>query len=407
MYTLSDKQIDFIFNDIGARGVKIEDLQLNLLDHVCCIIENELEENGNFEQFYRETISSFYKKNLKELEEETQLLLTFKNYYTMKKIMIISGITSIVLFLSGSFFKIMHWPGASPLLILGIITLSLFFLPLLFLLKSKEVNKGRDKLIIGAAVMVGILYSLSTLFAIMYWPGRTTLWILTTIVSMFVLVPLYFFRGIKNPETKINTIVTTILLVGGTGLLFTMINLKPSYAIENMTIQANKKLDQTMLFTTRQNANTYLVIKDSSGRSAQLQANSDTICRRIEHIKTLLVNAIEGRKDTCVNYANITPSMLSNYDIPSDILFNDGVPSPEISQLKTRLTDYNNFIKRSFHKDSFGMLIISSGNNHLSDGCLTWEKANFYRIPFGHLLRVLTQMQLDIRIVESTCQKSI
>ena len=44
MYALSDQQIDFILNDIKIRGVETEDLQLNLLDHICCIIECELEQ---------------------------------------------------------------------------------------------------------------------------------------------------------------------------------------------------------------------------------------------------------------------------------------------------------------------------------------------------------------------------
>jgi len=85
MYCLSDKQIDYILNDIGARGVGMESLQHNLLDHVCCIIEQNLEENGDFERFYESTIRTFYKDALWEIEEETLTLLTFKNYYTMKK----------------------------------------------------------------------------------------------------------------------------------------------------------------------------------------------------------------------------------------------------------------------------------------------------------------------------------
>ena len=43
MYLLSDKQIDHILSDIRRRGVEMEDLQYNLLDHICCILEQELE----------------------------------------------------------------------------------------------------------------------------------------------------------------------------------------------------------------------------------------------------------------------------------------------------------------------------------------------------------------------------
>jgi hypothetical protein len=406
MYSLSDKQIDFILNDISARGVETEDLQLNLLDHICCIVENELEENGDFEQFYSKTISRFYKKELKELEDETQLLLTFKHYYAMKKTMIISGVTSVTLFLAGSFFKIMHWPGASALLVLGIATLSLLFLPLLFMLKSKEVEKGRDKLIIAAAVLVGILYSLSTLFAVMHWPGRTPLWILTTSVSMFVLIPLYFFRGIKNPETKINTIVTTILLIGGTGLLFTMINIRPSVAIENLEIRANTKLAQTLSYATEQNRMAYSGVSDTSGITRQLREKSNTICRTIEQIKSRLVNAIEDRNDTAVNYSELTATRFTNYDIPTSILFRDGMPQPDLMKLRTELEDFNAFIKIEFNKQSFGLLNTSPAKSPYDDTKITWEKDNFYRVPFGHLLTTLTQMQLDIRLAESICLNS-
>jgi hypothetical protein len=91
MYTLNEQQIDRILNDIRARGVNTESLQLNLLDHICCIVEQNLEPDGDFEDFYARTIKTFYKKELSEIEEEAQLLLTYKNYYAMKKIMITSG----------------------------------------------------------------------------------------------------------------------------------------------------------------------------------------------------------------------------------------------------------------------------------------------------------------------------
>ena len=83
MYQLSDEQIDYIFNDISARGVEMESLQQNLVDHICCIIERDLEENGDFGSFYEKTIKTFYKDALWEIEEETLQLLIFKNYYTI------------------------------------------------------------------------------------------------------------------------------------------------------------------------------------------------------------------------------------------------------------------------------------------------------------------------------------
>ena len=59
MYCITDEQIDYILNDIRRNGVETEDLQLNLLDHICCIIEQNLDEYDDFESFYQQIIKQF------------------------------------------------------------------------------------------------------------------------------------------------------------------------------------------------------------------------------------------------------------------------------------------------------------------------------------------------------------
>jgi len=95
MYSINDEQIDFILNDIRRRGVEMEDLQYNLLDHICCIVEQNLESGGNFEDFYNKTIPKFFKHELWEIEEETIFLLKYKNYYKMKRLLYILLFLSI------------------------------------------------------------------------------------------------------------------------------------------------------------------------------------------------------------------------------------------------------------------------------------------------------------------------
>ncbi|MCD6018024.1 MAG: hypothetical protein K0S53_1145 [Bacteroidetes bacterium] len=223
MYRISDTQIDYILNDISARGVEMESLQQNLLDHVCCIIEQNLEADGDFESFYQKTIKTFYKDVLWEIEEETLLLLTYKNYYTMKKIMIFSGIFSAAAMIFGIFFKFMHWPGAGVFIILGIGTSSLVFLPLLFLLKVKDSQQAKDKIILGFGILSGILLSLSILFKVMHWPYSMILGYSAIISLGLILLPLFFFTGIKKPEEKINTITMSLVMIMVCGLWLTLI----------------------------------------------------------------------------------------------------------------------------------------------------------------------------------------
>ena len=228
MYSLTDKQIDYILGDIRARGVEMESLQEDLLDHVCCIIENNLEVGGDFEGFYATTIQTFYKRELREIEEETILLLTFKHYYTMKKIMIGSGTISVAAFLLSSLFKIMHWSGTSILLLVAILSVCFGFLPLMFVLKLREDNSSRDKLITGIGTILGIVLSFSTLFKLQHWPHANFLWLLSLGILGLVFIPTYFFTGIRNPETKVNTIVSSILMTVVGSLFFALTSLKPS-----------------------------------------------------------------------------------------------------------------------------------------------------------------------------------
>lgn len=226
MYRISDQQIDYILSDIGARGVGMESLQQNLLDHVCCIIENNLEENGDFESFYKKTIHTFYKDELWEIEEETLLLLTYKNYYTMKKIMINSGIAAATFFIIGSFFKFMHWPGAAILILLGMVIGALIYLPLLFLFKKNETTESRAKLVLAIGTINGILFCTYSLFKVFHWPGANMIWFFTLGLFSLVFIPLYFFNGIKNEANKVNTITTTLILIIVAGVFFLQTSLK-------------------------------------------------------------------------------------------------------------------------------------------------------------------------------------
>lgn len=221
MFRLRDEHIDFISADIRKRGIYLDDLHNNLLDHVCCIIENEMQEEQDFQTFYSDVIQRFFQKELSEIEDETFLLVTFKNYHTMKKITTTSGIASAALMSAGILFKYMHWPGAAILLVLGIALTSLVFMPLLFIFRSKTSTTTRDKLLLGSGVSLGIVLSLHILFKVLHWPGANML-INIINVALLIFIPVYFFTGYRNEQTRSNTVMMTVLMILGLGLLFTI-----------------------------------------------------------------------------------------------------------------------------------------------------------------------------------------
>jgi hypothetical protein len=227
-YTLTDQQIEFIREDISKRGIEMESLRESLIDHVCSIIENEFDGLTEFKEYYQTVIKKFYKTSLREIEDETILHLKFKNYYTMKKAMIYSGAFTVGALMTGTFFKFMYWPGANMLLVLSLLIGCLVFLPLMYLIKSKEGESSREKLIMAIGIFAFILFSLSIMFRIQHWPGSMILCWLSLGITFLLFIPLYFFNGIKNPEKKMNTTVFTVILVLFAGLQLMLINIHPA-----------------------------------------------------------------------------------------------------------------------------------------------------------------------------------
>lgn len=232
MHKITDTQVDFILDDIERRGVITEDVRYNILDHVCCIIENEMDSDMNFNEFYRNTIARFYKKELGEIEEETQVLLTFKNYYAMKRTLKISGITSIILIMLGVTFKSMHWPGAGIMVVLGLAFFSLIFIPLNIILKFKDDKAKNNRLIMTVGLLTASAATIGVLFKIMHWPMANIIMFSSLLVFMIVFIPIYFIVKYRDPESRFNAIINTTFMVGAAGMLFALINLHPSHKTE-------------------------------------------------------------------------------------------------------------------------------------------------------------------------------
>ena len=407
MYCLNDKQIDFILNDISARGVEMESLQQNLLDHICCIIEQNLEADGDFESFYQKTIKTFYKDALWEIEEETLLLLTFKNYYAMKKIMIAGGIFSATTMTIGLILKFLHLPGASILILLGVVSLGFLFLPLMFILKTKEKQNKKDKLIVGLGTVFGILISFAILFKIMHWPGANIMGLISIGIMLLVFTPVYFFTGIRNPDTKVNTIVVTILLIMGCALFLTLVNARPGVSIAKSTESSNQYLEETYRYASKQNEVIFASLTNDSiantNQLKELHKKGSELCNKIEVLKFNLLGATEGVPVKVINYSNL--SKPDNYDIPTHILFSETMANQQLLDLKQNLNDFNAYTSSKFNKNSAELINLSDKPIDNTNEKISWEKRNFYHVPLTCVLRNLTQLQMELRYMELSCLK--
>ncbi|HTR29432.1 MAG TPA: hypothetical protein VMH27_09180 [Puia sp.] len=83
MYSVTDQHIEYILGDLRSRGITIPDLRQNLLDHICILIELNLEEGQDFETYYQSILPLFYREEMAEIEQEANFLLKHRRPFLL------------------------------------------------------------------------------------------------------------------------------------------------------------------------------------------------------------------------------------------------------------------------------------------------------------------------------------
>lgn len=72
MYYLSEEKVDWILNDLHTQGLNYNRLEGELLDHICCAVEHQMQENNaSFEEAYAQTIDAFGKQGILKVQKDT------------------------------------------------------------------------------------------------------------------------------------------------------------------------------------------------------------------------------------------------------------------------------------------------------------------------------------------------
>ena len=295
MYSVSDDEVEYILNDIEKRGVTTEDVRYNILDHVCCIIENEFNGEKDFKKFYENTIARFYKKELSEIERETENLLTFKYYFAMKRTLKISGLISILFIVVGSILKAQHLPGAGVLLVLGFTIFSFVFIPLNIVMKFRDDQLKSNRLVMSLGLLLTLTGTIGLLFKVMHWPGANVLFYGSLALFGLVFIPLYAITSYRNPETRFNGMILTTFMIAAAGMLFAMIDMRPSIHVEESIISLDVYQMKNIKHLKESNQIIYTELKKDSSTN-EIQQVSANLIAKIDSIQANLIAKINNEQ---------------------------------------------------------------------------------------------------------------
>ncbi len=197
MSQLSKEDIDFLQRSLVQKEIKYDPLVDEILDHICCEVEDLMEAGMSFSDAYLRFSKSLQPKALKTLEDETIHLVNYKLFIMKKAIYILASIV-ISLFILGFLFRIMHWPGASQIFIIDL-SLTAILLPIWTIYRFKLGNMtATDKVLFPVAAIFIFLFTSGSFFKIMHWPGAGIMAVIGLIGLAGIGVPYFFFSAYKK-----------------------------------------------------------------------------------------------------------------------------------------------------------------------------------------------------------------
>ena len=107
-----------------------------------------------------------------------------------------------ITFLIGILFKLMHWPGASLILVLSLSTLAIIYFPGAFYFFCDKVIKKSN---LALSIISGLLLSIipiGILFKLQYWPGAGLYLLIGSVAAPIILILTLVLKSKAADELK-------------------------------------------------------------------------------------------------------------------------------------------------------------------------------------------------------------
>jgi len=170
---------------------------------------------------------------------------------------------------------------------------------------------------------------MGTLFKIMHWPLANALGLSAVAILTLVYLPVNLFTGIRNPDTRVNTIVSSVLLVAGCGLFLSLVR-SPQSSQSHYMQQTAAFVDLHEILNREKDRN------NQSGH--ELSPEAKDVLQKCDQLEKYLLQRETGSKN--LNTGNSGGIMITdNYLNVFIRKNNEGVKLLE--DFKQSISDYN------------------------------------------------------------------
>ncbi len=313
----------------------------------------------------------------------------------MKKSIYYLGIACANLMLFGSLFKIQHWPGASVMLVLAVFLFCFAFLPMA-LMNSYNEGGQKYKALHIVTFIVFFISMMGVIFKVQHWPGAGMFLPFGITLPFILFLPVYLYqtRNEKNKETmNFSAIMFGLTFLAVFSVLLAL----------NVSKSIILKIGTSLRMSSEASAFNMATINVTDKQNPILE-ESDKLCVYIEGLKDHLLIASDNTVDGKASLDITQMANMENSNIPVHILLGDD-SNNKMEELKSKINSYRESVlaseKISPELSELSSTIFDVSDKDTEDGKMTWEQRTFGAYQLIVVLDALTQIQSNVRLVES------
>jgi hypothetical protein len=348
-------------------------------------------------------------------------LYVMKKEITMKGSRFIYAVALLggIPLLFGILFKVQHYPGANILLLFGYLTVCVLLIPALLVSKLRDENaKKLHKVYILGAVSISI-YLLGDLFKIQHYSGAAPLLLLGAVLLTTVFLPVFGYKVYKDTTYVKGSFIYLCVGVFFFNMFNILLALNVSKDVLNYYVKPGTEVlsKTTRLLEQKNNAIIGQLTKDrltkDSSRNIRMMKTETLSNELVDYIKKLkveLIKTTEEISETDAAAREKSPELIVNKDNiegPTNMLC--GMSSENSGGKATELKLKIELLKKSFltfcddnenAKIIIGKALDTSTPKLPEEPHITWELYHFYHTPLIAAINKLSFFQRNIRIAE-------
>jgi len=307
----------------------------------------------------------------------------------MKQKIYILGIVSAMILITGTMFKVQHWPGAGIMISAGTVLLLTAFLPAA-LINHYRVNGNKQyKLLYITIYVTCFVVFTAMLFKIQHWPNAGYFVLIGVPFPFVVFLPVWLYETSRIKNFDINNTIYVLFLLALQAVFSVLLAL-------NVT---REKIDYTLQMTNQLSSlNSKIESLPVLSEKSAVISSADEVLVQIESCRQLLFERTEITRKGLME-RTVSDRFLDSRDLPSNLLLASSTPSPAeklgsalnnfIAEL-AKLPDGQNIAKQA--QDLFGQ------TNDPNDERV-WQFRVFQGIYLTWVLVELDGMENYVRVI--------